>query len=145
MPEWNVRFLWSKSAARMVHKGSSPRGGNGDVYGKAHTFFDVETPAFTDITEIPTRTQAFAPGMCIANRATDENEDAGWCCNGGGQGKRETHRYIRLNGEIFARDFRCSIGVAVSRIAAFLSIPTKCRTGKHSRTAIHAIEYNSRS
>lgn len=36
-----------------------------------------------------------------------------------------------MNGEIFARDFRCGIGAAVLRIAAFLSAPTKWRIGKH--------------
>lgn len=50
------------------------REGGADVRRGAHeTFFDVEAPAFTGVTEIPTRMQAFALGMYIASRATDEN------------------------------------------------------------------------
>lgn len=59
------------------------------------------------------------PGCAgIANRATDGNGRirAGTAMED--REKRETHRDIRLNGEIFARDFRCSIGAAVSRIIA---------------------------
>jgi len=105
-----------------------------------------KAPTFTDVTEIPTRMQAFASRDLYRESChRRENEDTGCCYSGEIGEKRETRRGIRLNSEIFARDFRCGIGAAVLRIAAFLS-PTKWRIGKHcDPQSVSRWRYNPRA
>ena len=106
-----------------------------------------KAPTFTDVTEIPTRMQAFASRDLYRESChRRENEDTGCCYSGEIGEKRETRRGIRLNSEIFARDFRCGIGAAVLRIAAFLSVPTKWRIGKHcDPQSVSRWRYNPRA
>jgi len=86
----------------------------GDVTADADAFFDVEAPAFNDVTGIP---MAFArESYRIDGRLAGAAAAAG---RGGGRGGGGGASGICLNGEIFARSSARCNATAIARRATF--------------------------